>query len=158
MSVMKEGIEHIYSNVLLLSTAIKNYLNKKKPEVFCPFTTSESSVPFKIRLSQTFIYIFRWYHLFGENYLLAICIISCCLISFLHKTPALMPHCFILPEARLCLLVQLGTSAAHSSLIKGLIQVALITCKSATCLPEALCQTSVLIKMLTISASPSGNT
>lgn len=31
---MKEGIEHIYSNVLLLSTAIKNYLNKKSQRYF----------------------------------------------------------------------------------------------------------------------------
>lgn len=106
---------------------------------------------------QTFPYIFRLYHLLGENYLLAICIISC-LISILHKTPALMPHSLILPGAHLCLLTPLGTTRAHSSLVKGLIQIALITCQSASGLLEALCQTSVLIKMLTVSASPPGKT
>lgn len=131
---------------------------KKVPEIFCPFTTSESSVPFKIRLSQKFLYIFRVYHLFGEKYLLAISIVSCCFISILHNTPALMPHCLILPGPHLCLLVPLATTTGHSSLIKDLIQIALITYKSAIWLPEALCQTSVLTKILTISASPPGNT
>lgn len=86
--------------------------------------------------------------LIQEENLLAICVISCCLISILHKMPILISDYLILPETHLCSLVPPGTHTTHLSFMRGLIQVSLITCKSSTQLLTASARLQVSSKCL----------